>query len=67
MIDDIDRRVHALAPQLPGAFYSDVTALSSSVGRLRRVARIACDAAQITAASPGPQQAAEIVTPTRHR
>ena len=63
LITDIERRVQGLVPQLPGAFYSDVTALSSSVGRLRRIARIARDAAQIAVASPGPRAAPEIVTP----
>jgi RNA polymerase sigma-70 factor (TIGR02960 family) len=50
LIADIERRVQGLAPQLPAEFYSDVTALSSSVGRLHRVARVARDAAQSDAA-----------------
>jgi RNA polymerase sigma-70 factor (ECF subfamily) len=46
LISDIRQRAEGLAPRLPGAFYTDVTALSSSVGRLRRIARSARDAAQ---------------------
>jgi RNA polymerase sigma-70 factor (TIGR02960 family) len=69
LIADIGRRVQGLAPQLPGAFYSEVTALSSSVGRLRRIARVACDAAQsepevvthtaVTEPAPDPRAAGE--------
>lgn len=66
LIDDIERRVQSLAPQLPGAFYTDVTELSSSVGRLRRIARVAVDAAQDTTAQPvaeKPQENASDSTP----
>ncbi|MFC6581240.1 RNA polymerase subunit sigma-70 [Planomonospora parontospora] len=63
LIADIERRARELAPGLPEAFYADVTELSSSVGRLRRIARIARDAAQTGAGSPAPCPAEEIVTP----
>ncbi|MFL6076001.1 MAG: sigma-70 family RNA polymerase sigma factor [Mycobacteriales bacterium] len=46
LIDDIRKRAEGLAPRLPGAFYTEVSALSSAVGRLRRIARAARDAAQ---------------------
>jgi RNA polymerase sigma-70 factor (TIGR02960 family) len=45
LIADIDQRVKRLEPTAPGTFYDDVTDLSSSVGRLRRVAKLAADAA----------------------
>jgi RNA polymerase sigma-70 factor (ECF subfamily) len=60
LIADIERRVQGLAPQVPDAFYSDVTALSTSVGRLRRIARVAYDAAQV---SVRPEVPREVVTP----
>jgi RNA polymerase sigma-70 factor (ECF subfamily) len=59
LIADIERQVQSLTPQLPVEFYSDVTALSSSVGRLRRIARIARDAKQ----GPAARRAPQIVTP----
>jgi hypothetical protein len=40
-IADIERRVQRLAPHPPGAFYSDVTGLSFSVAKPRRIARLA--------------------------
>jgi RNA polymerase sigma-70 factor (ECF subfamily) len=50
LISDIGRRVKRLEPETPHAFYDDVSELSASVGRLRRVAKVA-----VTAASaPGP-------------
>ncbi|MFD0685202.1 sigma-70 family RNA polymerase sigma factor [Actinomadura fibrosa] len=45
LISDIEHRVKGLAPDRPEPFYTDVQALSSSVGRLRRIARVARDAA----------------------
>jgi len=45
LIDEVGRQVEALVPQPPSVFYSGVTELSSSVGRLRRIARIARDTA----------------------
>ncbi|WP_406371855.1 hypothetical protein OG788_17465 [Streptomyces sp. NBC_00647] len=41
LIEDIGRQVEALVPQPPSVFYSGVSELASSVGRLRRVARVA--------------------------
>lgn len=43
LIHEISQRVQGLAPHLPGPFYEDVTELSSSVGRLRRIAMAAAD------------------------
>src|SRR4051794_10438479 len=39
LIADIGERVDRLEPTAPAAFYTDVTELSASVGRLRRVAK----------------------------
>ncbi|KDN18896.1 sigma-70 family RNA polymerase sigma factor [Amycolatopsis rifamycinica] len=44
LIADIEQRVRRLAPQLPDEFYTDVTDLASTVGRLRRIAQLARDA-----------------------
>ncbi|GIH89427.1 hypothetical protein Psi01_00570 [Planobispora siamensis] len=66
LIADIEHRVRRLVPQRPSVFYQDVTALSSSVGRLRRVARTALDAAQVTADSPDSAESRDVeenVTP----
>ncbi|GGL38470.1 hypothetical protein GCM10014719_44520 [Planomonospora parontospora subsp. antibiotica] len=63
LIADIERRARKLAPRLPEAFYADVAELSSSVGRLRRIARVARDAARAGADSPTSRRAGEIVTP----
>ncbi|MBO2460024.1 sigma-70 family RNA polymerase sigma factor [Actinomadura violacea] len=41
LITDIERRVKGLEPGRPEPFYADVRELSSSVGRLRRIARVA--------------------------
>ncbi|MFE2420982.1 sigma-70 family RNA polymerase sigma factor [Streptomyces hokutonensis] len=46
MIKEIGRQVEQLVPQPPSVLYSGVTELSSSVARLRRVARTARDTAQ---------------------
>ncbi|MBK3569004.1 RNA polymerase subunit sigma-70 [Streptomyces sp. MBT62] len=46
LIKEIGRQVEELVPQPPSVFYSGVTDLSSSVARLRRVARTARDTAQ---------------------
>ncbi|MFF0728087.1 RNA polymerase subunit sigma-70 [Streptomyces sp. NPDC004134] len=45
LISDVAERAGRLTPRPPEAFYADVTELSSSVGRLRRIARTARDAA----------------------
>jgi RNA polymerase sigma-70 factor (ECF subfamily) len=45
LIADIEHRVRRLAPQLPEDFYTDVTDLASTVGKLRRIAQLARDAA----------------------
>ncbi|WP_328450729.1 MULTISPECIES: sigma-70 family RNA polymerase sigma factor [unclassified Amycolatopsis] len=45
LIADIELRVRRLAPQLPEDFYTDVTDLASTVGKLRRIAQLARDAA----------------------
>ncbi|WP_344291917.1 RNA polymerase subunit sigma-70 [Streptomyces synnematoformans] len=50
LIADVAQRAGRLAPQQPGTFYADVTELSASVGRLRRIARTARDAAEGAAA-----------------
>ncbi|HEY3870621.1 MAG TPA: sigma-70 family RNA polymerase sigma factor [Actinocrinis sp.] len=46
LIAEIEKQVRGLEPQLPGKFYTEVTELSGSVGRLRRIARLARDVAQ---------------------
>lgn len=46
LIAEIERRVKELAPRPPASFYADVNALASSVGQLRRIARVASDAAR---------------------
>ena len=46
LIKEIGRQVGELVPQPPSVFYSGVTELSSSVAKLRRVARTARDTAQ---------------------
>ncbi|WP_407564949.1 RNA polymerase subunit sigma-70 [Streptomyces sp. 184] len=46
LISDVAERAGRLTPQPPGTFYAEVTELSSSVGRLRRIARTARDAAE---------------------
>ncbi|MGW1213784.1 sigma-70 family RNA polymerase sigma factor [Streptomyces sp. NPDC002499] len=46
LIKEIGRQVEELVPQPPSVFYSGVTDLSSSVARLRRVARTARDTAR---------------------
>ncbi|WP_229702643.1 sigma-70 family RNA polymerase sigma factor [Streptomyces albiflavescens] len=46
LIEEVGRQVEALVPQPPSVFYSGVTELSSTVGRLRRIARVARDTAQ---------------------
>lgn len=61
LISDVAERAGRLAPQPPGAFYQDVTALSSAVGRLRRIARTAYDAARTT--GPGTESVPGSVTP----
>ncbi|MFG2787192.1 sigma-70 family RNA polymerase sigma factor [Streptomyces sp. NPDC048419] len=53
LIEDIARQVKELAPQPPSVLYSGVTDLSSSVARLRRVARLARDTAK-ESVMPGP-------------
>ncbi|MFC6021237.1 sigma-70 family RNA polymerase sigma factor [Plantactinospora solaniradicis] len=63
LIGDIQRRARELSPRPPEAFYSDVRDLSDSVGRLRRIARTALDAARIGAAGSEPLGNSEIVTP----
>ncbi|MES9537279.1 RNA polymerase subunit sigma-70 [Actinomadura sp. NPDC000600] len=62
LISDIERQVRGLTPEAPGPFYTGVQSLASSVGRLRRIARVARDAAGTvtpervtqTHAAPGP-------------
>ncbi|SDJ98078.1 RNA polymerase sigma-70 factor, ECF subfamily [Actinopolyspora mzabensis] len=46
LISDIESRVGKLTPKAPTEFYSDVTELAGVVGKLRRLARSARDAAQ---------------------
>ncbi|GAA0276281.1 hypothetical protein GCM10009527_085870 [Actinomadura nitritigenes] len=58
LISDIERRVKSLAPERPEPFYAEVRALSSTVGRLRGIARVAADATR--SAAPG---ATDSVTP----
>jgi RNA polymerase sigma-70 factor (TIGR02960 family) len=43
LIADIAQRVRRLEPAAPDRFYTEVSELSSSVGRLRRVAKLAAD------------------------
>ncbi|MFJ1971380.1 sigma-70 family RNA polymerase sigma factor [Streptomyces sp. NPDC087903] len=61
LIEDIGRQVRELVPRPASVFYSGVTDLSSSVTRLRRIARLARDTTQDRAAARG---AEDIVTPT---
>jgi RNA polymerase sigma-70 factor (TIGR02960 family) len=46
LIEDLARQVKELAPTPPSVLYSGVSELSSSVARLRRVARVARDTAK---------------------
>jgi hypothetical protein len=39
LIAEIERRVKRLSPHHHAAFYADVSALSTSIGELRRIAR----------------------------
>ncbi|WUK90573.1 sigma-70 family RNA polymerase sigma factor [Streptomyces sp. NBC_00358] len=67
LIEEVGRQVEALVPQPPSVFYSGVSELASSVGRLRRVARVARDTAKddyvtraaVTKAAGAPAPAAE--------
>lgn len=66
LIDAIGRQVEDLVPQPASVFYSGVTDLASSVGQLRRIARVARDSAKadsVTSASvtksPPPRDPAE--------
>ncbi|WP_405661086.1 sigma-70 family RNA polymerase sigma factor [Streptomyces sp. NBC_00079] len=52
LIEDIARQVKELAPQPPSVLYSGATELSSSVARLRRVARLARDTANVSRETP---------------
>jgi RNA polymerase sigma-70 factor (TIGR02960 family) len=52
LIDEVRQQAQGLAPQPPGVFYEGVAGLWSSVGRLRRVARLARDAAERADAQP---------------
>jgi len=63
LIAEIERRVEDLRPQRPMPFYAQVTGLSSSVGRLRRIAKDACAAATGTDESDERSDEAESVTP----
>ncbi|HEV3356305.1 MAG TPA: RNA polymerase subunit sigma-70 [Pseudonocardiaceae bacterium] len=59
LIADIERKVKGLAPEQPVPFYTDVTALSGSVGRLRRIAK---DAYTAATTAPAENITAETVT-----
>ncbi|MFF0141650.1 sigma-70 family RNA polymerase sigma factor [Streptomyces sp. NPDC005227] len=52
LIDAIGRQVEDLVPQPPSVFYSGVTDLASSVGQLRRIARVARDSAKADSVTP---------------
>ncbi|WP_202125439.1 RNA polymerase subunit sigma-70, partial [Actinomadura physcomitrii] len=54
LISDIQWRARTLAPERPEPFYADVRELSSSVGRLRRIARAAADATRSVTESVTP-------------
>ncbi|HJP76499.1 MAG TPA: sigma-70 family RNA polymerase sigma factor [Pseudonocardiaceae bacterium] len=45
LIADIERKVQSLVPDRPVPFYAEVTALSGSVGKLRRLAKDAAESA----------------------
>ncbi|MFD8420257.1 sigma-70 family RNA polymerase sigma factor [Streptomyces sp. NPDC059668] len=74
LIEEVGRQVEALVPQPPSVFYSGVSDLASSVGRLRRIARVARDTAtddSVTRAavtkapgSPAPAEEATTEDPT---
>ncbi|MET7940222.1 sigma-70 family RNA polymerase sigma factor [Streptomyces sp. NPDC005302] len=66
LIDAIGRQVEDLVPQPASVFYSGVTDLASSVGQLRRIARVARDSAKADSVtsdsvtkSPPPRDPAE--------
>ncbi|WP_433245620.1 sigma-70 family RNA polymerase sigma factor [Actinomadura nitritigenes] len=63
LISDIERRVKSLAPERPEPFYAEVRALSSSVGRLRGIARVAADATRSDATRSDAPARADSVTP----
>ncbi|MGW1497720.1 sigma-70 family RNA polymerase sigma factor [Streptomyces mirabilis] len=46
LIEEVGRQVRALVPAPPAVFYSGVSELATSVGRLRRIARTARDTAK---------------------
>jgi RNA polymerase sigma-70 factor (ECF subfamily) len=52
LVADIERQVKDLAPSPPDTFYAAVTALSSQVGRLHRIARLASDTARVENVTP---------------
>ncbi|MEU9017517.1 sigma-70 family RNA polymerase sigma factor [Actinomadura sp. NPDC048394] len=63
LISDIERRVRSLAPERPEPFYADVRELSSSIGRLRRIARVAADATRSVPAAVAPSVPAAVTPP----
>ncbi|HEX4222665.1 MAG TPA: sigma-70 family RNA polymerase sigma factor [Pseudonocardiaceae bacterium] len=62
LIADIERRVKALVPDQPIPFYTEVNALSGSVGRLRRIAK---DAYAVATTEPVENVTDEPVTQSR--
>ena len=62
LIADIEHKVKALVPDLPVEFYTEVNALSGSVGKLRRIAK---DAYTASTAAPRQNVTAEPVTESR--
>ena len=55
---EVERQVESLDPRRPDEFYADLTALSSTVGRLRRTAEVARDATGKHAEPPAARAAA---------
>ncbi|RJL30533.1 sigma-70 family RNA polymerase sigma factor [Bailinhaonella thermotolerans] len=55
LIERIGRRVRGLAPELPEPFYHEVTGLAGDVGRLRRIAQTAYQAALGSTSVPRPE------------
>jgi RNA polymerase sigma-70 factor (ECF subfamily) len=58
LIADLGRRVQSLRPHPPAPFYDEVSELAAGVGRLRRIAKVALEAAEIVTPAPVTESAA---------
>jgi RNA polymerase sigma-70 factor (TIGR02960 family) len=52
LIAELSRRVQSLRPHPPAPFYDEVSELAAGVGRLRRIAKVARDAADTVTSEP---------------